>query len=285
MKKIILIICIIIVIIMLAIYGLSKYGTPEDTNEINSTSMDYSMSIDKNIQIVKGKNEFFTVASCINQYIYNLSNKDNKGILKLLDEGYKNKNNINENNVMQYVEDLNGYYIFKPEKMYYREKDENVSIYYVFGNILEDGIDDESAYSTNSREYYVTVSLDTKNMKYSVIPYGYICSGKIDETVKSKNLNVSVKEYTIYYDKSNIKLNISNASDNKFNSTDNIKLKYYNNEVTNVPEKEEIIIDKNENKEMRLEFKNEAMLPEKIVIDFEDEKIEIPIIKDVTEID
>ena len=279
MKKIIFVISIIIILILIAIYGILNNNKNE--GYINNIGADeYNMELDTNIQLVKGKNEFFTVASCFDKYIYYVSSKDKESITKLLNPQYKDKFHINKDNVMEHVEKFDVYYKFKAEKMYYKEKTEDISIYYVFGDLVEDGIDDIGG----PQDYYVTVILNTDNMTYSIMPFGYMCSDEINSNVQSENLIVETKEYVAYFDKCQIKFSFSNISNKEFNCKNNISLKYYNNDSLYNYSELDLVINPNESKEIVLEFENEAMIPEKLIINYEERKLEIPIVKDLDEI-
>lgn len=122
---------------------------------------------DEGIAAVKDRNDFFTVQSCINQYIVYLTQKDTESLYRLLDETYIQEFNITKENILEHVDSLTGEISFRAKKMYFEQINENFYRYYVKGEIIENDIDT----MTNKGELNITVNMDIDNMLFSIIPY------------------------------------------------------------------------------------------------------------------
>jgi len=167
MKKIriFIVTLIIILVLMLGFIGILKNRTE---NEVNN-----NVPIEEKAKIIKVDNVsmFFTVENCINKYLTYLYSKDTEIVFNLLDESYKKEFDISKENVIQYVEDLNGIYTFSAKDMYY-EKNGDIQKYYVTGEITADGLV-EVVSEASSIKFNITVILDMSNKTFTVIPYGY----------------------------------------------------------------------------------------------------------------
>ena len=124
--------------------------------------------IEKNkVELLNDYSRFFTINSCIYRYITYLQSKNIDSVVKVLDEEFKANNNINNDNVFDKVENLNGNYSFVSKKIYYEELDEYNFKYYVYGYIVEDIMDD---YGKKFDRYYI-VNFDTNKNVFSITPY------------------------------------------------------------------------------------------------------------------
>lgn len=175
-KKIIIIAITLIFVftILLLSYLLKNNGKREKdkilAEESTHISSYYSNNKDtEGITAVKDRNDFFTVQSCINQYIVYLVQNDGESLYNLLDKTYIQEFNITKENVLEHVEDLSGEISFRAKKMYFEQISENVYRYYVKGEIIENDID----IMTSKGEFNITVNMDIDNMLFSIIPYGY----------------------------------------------------------------------------------------------------------------
>ncbi len=175
-KKIItmLVILIVIFIILLLSYLLKSNKKQEQQKILLEESTHISSYYSNNentegITAVKDRNDFFTVQSCINQYIVYLAQKDVDSLYNLLDKTYIQEFDITKENVLDYVESLSGEISFRAKKMYFEQINENVYRYYVKGEIIENDIDS----MTSKGEFNITVNMDINNMLFSIIPYGH----------------------------------------------------------------------------------------------------------------
>lgn len=148
---------IIFLVILAAFYGIyKKFVEDKSTN-----------TKEEKAQVVNNYNRFYTVSSCVTKYLNTVSSDNTQNIVTLIDESYKKKNKINEDNVYDYIEKLDVVYDFLPKKMYYNEINKYLTKYYVYGKIKKSLINGNS----NNSDYYIIVILDSQNMTFAIEPY------------------------------------------------------------------------------------------------------------------
>ena len=150
---------IIICVILLCIVILLFLNNDSNDNNILSKEPKY--------KLVEDYSRFFTVNSCVYKYITYLNGNKTEDLLKILDKEYIENNNIDSNNVYNFVNKLTGNYSFKTKKIYYQVGNEKVIKYFVYGYLIEETIDGVG----NKKDYYVIVNLDLENQLFSVTPY------------------------------------------------------------------------------------------------------------------
>lgn len=150
----ILLICIIIGLIIVFIVKLLTRSTSEE-------------ELDKSIKIVTDQNRFFEVSSCINKYIQYSQNQEYDKLFSIINEDYKEKNNIDINNVFSFFKQIGVNDVFSARKMYYQQLDNGIYKYYVYGYYREELMDSIG----ENKEYYIVVYLYTDNMTFSIEPY------------------------------------------------------------------------------------------------------------------
>lgn len=124
------------------------------------------------ILIVTNASNFYTVNSCLYRTITYITSKDTKSLMLLLNDDYKEKNGINEDNVLDVFSDINTTSTFVSEKMYYSELSDSITKYYVQGYIEENQIyDGETLGDKNSNSEYFVVYLNTEENIFSIEPY------------------------------------------------------------------------------------------------------------------
>lgn len=156
---------IILVLITVLVVSISYILSRREEEKVNS---DYS--------VVSNYNTFFTVDYCAGKYISHLSNKDINSLLLMLNENYKKENKINEDNIFEYIDELNNkQYLFSSRKMYEENLSDSVVKYYVKGYIAEDVLFEGDYIAPRKIEYYLIVYLDHDNQTFSIEPY----NGKI----------------------------------------------------------------------------------------------------------
>ena len=103
---------IITVIVLAALYGIYTlfFNKPKDETD---------NKID--VVLVNDYNRFYTVSSCVTKYLNTLSSNNVENILTILDKNYKEKNNITEDNIYNYINKVDDVDSFSPRKMYYKE--------------------------------------------------------------------------------------------------------------------------------------------------------------------
>lgn len=86
-----------------------------------------------NYTIVREQNRYYTVNSAINKFYSYISSNNTSNVLLVLNDEYKKKNNISENNINEYFNFNNKLVSFVPKKMYQKEIKKGVYSYYVSG--------------------------------------------------------------------------------------------------------------------------------------------------------
>lgn len=150
---------IIICVILLCIVVLLFLNNDSNNNNILSEGPKY--------KLVDDYSRFFTVDSCVYKYVTYLNGNKTDELIKILDEEYIKNNNIDSNNVYNYVNKLSGNYSFKSKKIYYQVGNEKVVKYFVYGYLIEETIDGIG----EKQDYYVIVNLDLENQLFSIAPY------------------------------------------------------------------------------------------------------------------
>ena len=167
---------IITVIVVAALYGIYTlfFNKPKDETD---------NKID--VVLVNDYNRFYTVSSCVTKYLNTLSSNNVENILTILDKNYKEKNNITEDNIYNYINKVDDVYSFSPRKMYYKETNNYITKYYIYGTIEKSTINQ----SDEAKDYYIIVYLDSQNRLEKVICGYYIDFG----------LNICHSTYEIFY--------------------------------------------------------------------------------------
>lgn len=130
-----IIVIIIIIILIILIYMLNK-NTSGDMKTSNNNEIETNIdSSNLSVEPVKNRNIYYTVINCINQYLEYIVNDENDSVYAILDKKYIKKNNINKDNVLQYVDNL------------------QVKTYFTAEDILEEIVDDTNANYYVSRIY------------------------------------------------------------------------------------------------------------------------------------
>jgi len=127
---------------------------------------------ENDIKIVTNYSNFYTVNSCVYRVINHLSLKDSKSMLLLIDENYKKKNNITEDNILDKFVNVEQDSTFKSNKMYYEEMKSGITKYYVYGQIQKNQIfDEDTEINIKGVDSYFIIYIDIENEIFSVEPY------------------------------------------------------------------------------------------------------------------
>ena len=222
LKKIIIIaipiFIIIAIIISIIIYFLLKNNSGGKENlppgEIEETSQ-YSR---ENLSKVMSHTEFYTVANSIQMYLdlinrRNTYNSDeeyldiiNYTIMEILNSDYINENQINSNNIGNYIENINEKVIYVPIKISGIEQNDNIVSYVTYGFI-------ENLENVYLKDIYVIVNFDIINTTFSIEPL-------LNNTLDIEN--IEVRKTT----QSEIKKNENNIFTYEETSQENIVKKY-----------------------------------------------------------
>lgn len=164
LKIMILIVVIIILLILGILVSLFTNSNPQ--NQIIKEEQKQP----KEIVAVQNRNDFFTVANCVNKYITYLTTKEKEILYNYLDEEYKKEKNITIDNVYSHIETFDRYYKFKAKEMYVGELSSTISQYYVYGTLTVEATGDDE----QETPFYISIKLDKANNTFSVIPNLYI---------------------------------------------------------------------------------------------------------------
>lgn len=178
------IILIIFIILMLIIVLLSFYIYKKNKNKENEISNEMSyqeensdeieteteniifkqVSVQKEAKIIRDPSEFYKISDCINVFINNINNKDNEGVYNLLEENYLKNNNINKEQIFNYVNGFDKSKQFYPEEMY--RISSTINIYYSKGYI--DNEDPQEG--SEKQNCFYAVLIDNSSKTFSIIP-------------------------------------------------------------------------------------------------------------------
>jgi len=93
-------------------------------------------------------------------------------MLLLIDENYKKKNNITEDNILDKFVNVEQDSTFKSNKMYYEEMKSGITKYYVYGQIQKNQIfDEDTEINIKGVDSYFIIYIDIENEIFSVEPY------------------------------------------------------------------------------------------------------------------
>ncbi|MEG1506001.1 MAG: hypothetical protein RR478_00735 [Bacilli bacterium] len=176
-----------------------------------------------NPELVKNHDRFFTIEKCISKYYTYLNNSEPEKVLLLLNPEYVKKNNVTINTINNTLSDNKENFMYNSKKMYKQKLANNITRYFVYGNVTKSIIDEQPIYIDN----YMIVYLDENLISFSVEPY----LGKFTDTNVTTNLNEIIKQANKVYNKDNIyvKENAINSYNVNHLSDQNICDMYYYN--------------------------------------------------------
>ena len=170
MKKVFYILLVVIIIIVTSIFIINKKNNDKDENNDNETnnmmneSREENSNNNVNLKEVDNTAMYFTVESCIKNYMKSISKQDNEAILGILDQNYINDNNIDVNNILEYVTKNNEKKAldFDIQKMLVENDEEDIQKYYVYGVVRNP--------EGRKEKEYLTINVDINALVYSIIP-------------------------------------------------------------------------------------------------------------------
>lgn len=139
---------------------------------------------------IQDSTTFFTVISCINNYIQYNAQKNVEKLDILLSEEYKKQNNITRENMLNNITLYSPQETFSAKEIHEYKNNENLSTYFVYGKMKE-----SSYFSDNPKkqDIFIAIQLDKVNRTFSVI-----LDEKKDSSKIGKNININeIKNYTI----------------------------------------------------------------------------------------
>ena len=150
---------IIIIILSLIVISLTVLSKLNKDDEKNNTEILIKYKLEEDYS------KFFTVNSCIYKYIEYLTKKDTTNILKVLNEEYVINNGINDTNLYNYMDNLEGIYTFNSKKMY-KDDTKDITKYYIYVYLIKETING----STDKKEKYFILNLDENNLTFDIMP-------------------------------------------------------------------------------------------------------------------
>lgn len=155
--KIAIVSFIFLVMVLIALFSMNRTKTEPSTPIIEPDEKQFTRVTNYNI--------FYFVNNNINTFITYTIEKNYEGILNILDENYKREKNITKNNLEMKIPfyNMEDYYSAKLTKSY--QINENVTVYYTEGDILNEGYDGTTLVKENVK-YLLYV--DYNNMVCSI---------------------------------------------------------------------------------------------------------------------
>lgn len=148
--KITIVTFIFIVIVLITLFTLNKK---------NNFSEPIEEPDEKQFTVVTNYNLFFFVNNHINTFIQYSINQDINGMLGFLDEQYKTKQNIHLNNIQNFIPTYHENDIYKAKLTKSYQLNENITVYYTEGNIVNEGYDETTLISKDVK-YLLYVDFD-----------------------------------------------------------------------------------------------------------------------------
>lgn len=123
-------------------------------------------NVDK-LSSVTEYNMFFSKINYINSYINYISSGNNTAVYNLLDKKYVEKNNININNVFDYVEKFSDNDYVNLTSIDYVDIGDNSSIYYIKGKIYNSGYENVKIVDD---DFSIIMISDFESLSFSLYP-------------------------------------------------------------------------------------------------------------------
>lgn len=137
----------------------------ESSNEIVNENVTFKqVSIQKNAEKLTNPSEYYIVSDCINILINNINKKDNEGVYNIIDGSYIKNNNINKEQILNYIGDFKLNKYFYAEEMY--KISGTVNIFYSKGYL--DNEDPQQG--SEKQNYFCAVLIDNSSKTFCIIP-------------------------------------------------------------------------------------------------------------------
>lgn len=209
---ILLSITLILILILLTIIVSVNKEKKEEIFSQNTQEIDESEEEIQKLDLVNNKKEYLSIKKCLNQYISGINTQNsiyygrdennnytlivdnetiNTNIYNLLSENYKTKNNININNVRDYVYSIKGHCYYVPVDIYVKYTTDTKKSYAIYG-IIED-----LNYKIIT-ESYVILNIDQNNQTFSIEQLNNI---EDFENITIENINtIPIMENNVFDD-------------------------------------------------------------------------------------
>ncbi len=233
-KRLIILLSVIIVIVLIIflIIRIKINHTGSDFQEIESEKIANYEAENKLVK-EKNRNKYFAIEEIYNSFLDANLYQNNEYVYNMLDKDYIQNKNINKENVFSKVnifniDNLSEYQAdmtklsFNIDDVYCIEKSANITIYFVYGNIVD-------KIKNQNEQYNLMVEMDSKNQTFYILPQEYMEENNYIDSTKIAECNISIDE---------IKENDYNTF--QFNNIDDITImnrylsKYQNSIVDNL---------------------------------------------------
>ena len=233
-KRLIILLSIIIVIVLIIflIIRIKINNTGSDFQEIESEKIANYEAENKLVK-EKNRNKYFAIEEIYSSFLDANLYQNYEYVYNMLDENYIKNNNINKENIFSKInifniDNLGDYQAdmmkisFYVDDVYCIEKSANITIYFVYGNIVD-------KIKNQNEQYNLMVEMDSKNQTFYILPQEYMEENNYIDSTKIAECNISIDE---------IKENDYNTF--QFNNIDDITImnrylsKYQNSIVDNL---------------------------------------------------
>ncbi len=226
-KLIFIVLIIIIIVIFLLVKNLNSIKQQQKFDEDKDGGDSYEYGIQK----VRDINMFYTVTNCVQTLIdsvttkrnidmnNNIIDQDTKNTItySLLSNQYISRNNINVDNVTQYIKEIDKNIVFVPIKMNCIQE-ERTTIFIVYGLFQE-----TETMNFVEEKYYI-VTLDNYNQSFAIEPILNLDYKDIDEIQLDEKIDkVEKNQFNAYI--INL-LNVSDMLERYFQFFNNLSLNY-----------------------------------------------------------
>lgn len=198
-KKLIILLSIIIVIVLIIflIIRIKINHTGSDFQEIESEKIANYEAENKLVR-EKNRNKYFAVEEIYNSFLDANLYQNYEYVYNMLDENYIKNNNINKENVFSKInifniDNLGDYQAdmmkisFNVDDVYCIEKSANITIYFVYGNIVD-------KIKNQNEQYNLMVEMDSKNQTFYILPQEYMEENNYIDSTKIVECNISIDE-------------------------------------------------------------------------------------------
>lgn len=263
-------IIVLSILIVCTLVVLLKMKNPDKENSQSTYSheeaSEFEIKADNDLVIDTYDEEIMNIKNCIQKYIDYIDEEDYKAIFNILDSEYKQKSQINIDNVNSKIEKISGKYICKQIKK--KELDINCSVFYVYGSLVSDNFrvnndlnytviidysnntfsitnginNEENSKNIESNEYNEYEFNDYSeedilreqfyNYKYTILNEAEDAFNMLDEEYRNKRFNNSIAEFNNYINEQKDKMETSSfmeyteIDDNKYVIEDNYNKQY-----------------------------------------------------------
>ena len=122
-------------------------------------------------QIVTNYSNFYTVNSCAYRVITYLGSKDADNMMLVLNDTYKQKNKVKQENVLSLFPTVEEGSTFVSTKMYYKKLSSKLTKYYVKRYIEKNVLNELNNNNLEKVETYFIIYLDSESQLFSIEPY------------------------------------------------------------------------------------------------------------------